>query len=419
MNRIILLFTFLLLCSSIWARSERPNIIFILTDDQRWDALGYAGNKVIQTPEMDKLAEQGCYFRNAIVTTPICSASRASIFTGLHERTHRYTFQTGALRKEFMEKAYPKLLKEAGYYTGFFGKFGVNYPGSEEMFDAFESYDRNGRYNDKRGYYYKTLGKDTVHLTRYTGQKALDFLENVPDDRPYCLSLSFSAPHAHDGAPLQYFWQEEPNKLYRDMDVPGPKLADDKYFNALPKAVRDGFNRVRWYWKNDTPEKYQHSTKGYYRMIYGIDLEIAKIRRKLEEKGLAENTVIILMGDNGFFLGERQISGKWLMFDNSIRVPLIVYDPRFKKPKDSNEMGLNIDVPATILNLAGIDVPESYQGKSLLPLVNGDKKALGRDTILVEHLWEFEHIPPSEGVRTADWKYMRYVNDRSLEELYP
>lgn len=398
--------------------NKRPNIIFILTDDQRWSALGYSGNPLATTPEMDKLAEAGTYFRNAVVTTPICSASRASIFTGVHERTHKYTFQTGDVRREFMEQAYPKLLKESGYYTGFYGKFGVNSAKREQMFDKVEIYDRNNRFKDYRGYYYKMLDGDTVHLTRYTGQKALDFLDEVPADQPFCLSLSFSAPHAHDGAPLQYFWQDEADKLYRDMEMPKADISDDQYFEALPQHVKDGFNRVRWFWKNDTPEKYQRSTKGYYRMIYGIDLEISKIREKLEEKGLGENTVIILMGDNGFFLGERQISGKWLMYDNSIRTPLIVYDPQAKKHYDIEAMGLNIDVPATILDYAGIEIPLGYQGKSLKPVVKGETKTLNRDTILVEHLWEFEHIPPSEGVRTNEWKYLRYVNDKSGEELY-
>ncbi|MDX1284171.1 MAG: sulfatase-like hydrolase/transferase, partial [Draconibacterium sp.] len=397
---------------------ERPNIIFILTDDQRWSALGYSGNPLATTPEMDKLAEAGTYFRNAIVTTPICSASRATIFSGVHERTHKYTFQTGNIRDEYMQSSYPKLLKEAGYYNGFFGKFGVNSAGREKMFDEVEIYDRNNRFKDYRGFYYKMLDGDTVHLTRYTGQKALDFLDNVPSDKPFSLSLSFSAPHAHDGAPKQYFWQEEPDKLYQDMEMPKADISDDKYFKALPEPVKDGFNRVRWFWKNDTPEKYQRSTKGYYRMIYGIDLEITKIREKLEEKGLDKNTVIILMGDNGFFLGERQISGKWLMYDNSIRVPLIVYDPKAPKPRDIEEMGLNVDVPATILDYAGVEIPENYQGKSLKPVVTGEAKSLNRDTILVEHLWEFENIPPSEGVRTNEWKYLRYINDKSIEELY-
>lgn len=182
--------------------------------------------------------------------------------------------------------------------------------------------------------------------------------------------------------------------------------------------MRDGFNRLRWTWRYDTPEKYQHSVKGYYRMIAGIDREIAKIRAGLKEKGLDKNTVIILMGDNGYFLGERQLAGKWLLYDNSVRVPLIVYDPRVKKQKDSDAFALNIDVPSTILDLAGVAPPETWQGKSLVPIVERSTQDLGRDTVLIEHLWEFEHIPPSEGVRTKGWKYFRYVNDKSFEELY-
>jgi len=399
------------------SQKKQPNIIFILTDDQRWDALGYAGNSTIQTPEMDKLAREGVYFKNAMVTTPICAASRASILTGLYERTHKYTFQTGPLREEYVQHSYPLLLREAGYYTGFYGKFGVNYEDKDRLFDVIEDYDRNGRFKDRRGYYYKDLEGDTVHLTRYTGERALQFIESAPRDRPFSLSLSFSAPHAHDPAEDQYFWQEEPDRLYQDMEVPGPALAEDKYFDALPKPVRDGFNRLRWTWRYDTPEKYQHSVKGYYRMIKGIDLEIAKIRAKLRESGLEENTVIVLMGDNGYFLGERQMAGKWLMYDNSVRVPLIIFDPRSGMHRDVDDMVLNLDVPSTMVALAGIEQPKTWHGTSLLPAMYQGAD-LGRDTVLIEHLWNFEHIPPSEGVRTAKWKYLRYINDKTSEELY-
>ncbi|MGB6150505.1 MAG: sulfatase-like hydrolase/transferase [Pricia sp.] len=397
---------------------RKPNIIFILTDDQRFDALGYAGNQLISTPEMDQLAKEGTYFENALVTTPICAASRATILTGLYERTHNFNFQTGNIREEYMVESYPIILRKNGYKTGFYGKYGVRYDDLEKQFDEFESYDRNNACDDRRGYYYKTLGKDTVHLTRYTGQQALDFINRVDAAQPFCLSLSFSAPHAHDSAEDQYFWQQESDKLLQNTTMPGPELGEDKYFEAQPKIVRDGFNRLRWTWRFDTPKKYQHSVKGYYRMISGIDREIAKIRAELKKKGLDKNTVIILMGDNGYFLGERQLAGKWLMYDNSIRVPLIVYDPRLRKQKDSEEMALNVDVSSTILDLAGLESPESWQGKSLMSFVSGKTNSLARDTVLIEHLWEFEHIPPSEGVRTKDWKYFRYVNDQSLEELY-
>ncbi len=394
-----------------------PNIIFILTDDQRWDALGYAGNKLIHTPEMDRLARQGVYFKNASVSTPICAASRATLLSGMYERSHRYSFTTGPIRDEYMETAYPKVLREAGYFTGFFGKFGVKYKDKQQLFDVHDDYDR-GPFPDRRGYYYKKIGNDTVHLTRYTGQQALDFLDNAPQGKPFCLSLSFSAPHAHDSAKDQYFWQKETDNLLAGTEIPKADLSEDKYFNGLPKPVRDGFNRTRWYWRYDTPEKYQHSVKGYYRMISGIDMEIAKIREKLQKSGQDKNTIIILMGDNGYFMGERQLAGKWLMYDNSIRVPLIVYDPRINQHRDLDAMAQNVDVPMTILDMAGVKAPAKWQGKSLYPLVKGTTKNLQRDTILIEHLWEFANIPPSEGIRTKDWKYFRYVNDKSTEELY-
>lgn len=397
---------------------KKPNIIFILTDDQRWDAIGYAGNKLAYTPEMDNLAKTGTYFHNAVATTPICAASRASIISGLYERTHKYTFQTEDIKQEYMNNAYPKVLKEAGYYTAFFGKFGVKYRGISNLYDKYDSYDRRDDLKDRRGYYYKKIGKDTVHLTRYTGQQAIDFIDNAPADKPFCMQLSFSAPHAHDSAKEQYFWDKEQDFVLANTTVPSAKFSDNKYYDILPQIVKDGFNRLRWTWRYDTPEKYQHSVKGYYRMIAGVDMEITKIRKELAKKGLDKNTVIIVMGDNGYFLGERQLAGKWLMYDNSIRVPLMIYDPRVKEHKDVTEMALNIDVPATILDLAGVQRPVSWHGKSLVPLVNSKNASIKRDTILIEHLWEFSKIPPSEGIRTNEWKYFRYVNDKSIEELY-
>ena len=398
---------------------QKPNIIFILTDDQRFDSLGYAGNDMIHTPEMDRLAREGVYFENALVTTPICSASRASIFSGRYERAHRYTFGPDPLRPEFVEDSYPNLLKKAGYYSGFIGKFGVNIPDSESLFDEYDSFYVQDE-EDRPGYYNvdKKLDGETVHLTRYAGQKALEFIETAPSDKPFVLSLSFNAPHAHDESEQQYFWQDEVAHLYQDMTMPDPAQGSDEYFDRLPEAVRNGFNRARWFWRYDTPEKYQHSVKGYFRMLAGIDLEIAKIRNKLVAEGLDDNTVIIFMGDNGYFLGERQLAGKWLMYDRSIRVPLMIYDPRVKQHRDISDMALNIDVTATILDLAGVAVPVGYHGESLVPIITGESDSLSRNAVLIEHLWEFENIPPSEGVRTDEWKYFRYVEDYSIEELY-
>jgi arylsulfatase A-like enzyme len=396
-----------------FTQDPKPNIIFILTDDQRWDALGYAGNSIIQTPEMDRLAAEGIYYENAFVTTPICAASRASILTGLYERTHGYTFGQGDIKAPYIDQSYPVELRKAGYFTGFFGKFGVNYADFDQLFDVGESYDRNGAFNDRRGYFFKTIDQDTVHLTRYTGQQAIDFIRESPKEKPFMLSLSFSAPHAHDPAEKQYFWSPEFDTMYQDLVIPEPIMAEDSDFLAQPEYVRTGENRARWHWRYDTPEKYQHSVKGYYRMISEVDAEIGKIRKALEEKGLAENTVIILMGDNGYFLGERQLAGKWLMYDNSLRVPLIVFDPREKGGKRVDSFALNIDVPYTILDLAGISQPQSWQGASL-----NSPKLANRKEFLTEHLWQTPIIPPSEAIRTERWKYFRYINDPMHEELY-
>ncbi|MGB2136388.1 MAG: sulfatase/phosphatase domain-containing protein, partial [Flavobacteriaceae bacterium] len=283
-------------------------------------------------------------------------------------------------------------------------------------------YDRNNHFKDHRGYYYKTIGKDTVHLTRYTGHKALNFIKNTTKDQPFCLSISFSAPHAHDGAwegiQKQYFWQHEVDHYYTDIEIPGPKNASDERFNALPKEVREGFNRTRWYWRYDTPERYQESLKGYYRMIGGVDNELGKIRNLLKAKGIEDNTIIIWMGDNGYFLGERQMAGKWLMYDNSVRVPLIIFDPRVNQHHDVDDLVANVDLASTILDFAGIDAQLKTHGNSLVPYVKTGQSPSKREELLIEHLWDFEPIPPSEGIRTEKWKFMRYRDIKAQDELY-
>ncbi|GHU99498.1 acetylglucosamine-6-sulfatase [Bacteroidia bacterium] len=393
---------------------RRPNILFILTDDQRWDALGYAGNRTISTPELDRLCREGIYFKNSFVTTPISGASRATILTGMNERTSGYSFGVGNIPSELLEGSYPAILRHNGYYTGFFGKFGVNttLPLSA-LFDRSESYDRKG----KTGYFYKTIDGDTVHLTDYTGWQARRFIAGAPEDKPFCLSLSFSAPHTHDPNPDQYIWQASMDNLYKEIAMPDPVMGEEKWFLALPEAVRKGINRERWYWRFDTPQKYQHSIKGYYRMISGVDAEIGKIRRALEEKGVAGNTVIIFLGDNGYFEGERQLAGKWLMYENSLRVPMIIYDPRTGVHRDVDRMVLNLDIAQTILGFCGVAAPPTMQGEDLSPCATKEGGRITRESFLCEHLWNNPKIPASEGIRTREWKYFRY-RDFAREELY-
>jgi arylsulfatase A-like enzyme len=400
---------------SVDSSTNQPNIIFILTDDQRWDALGIRGNQFIQTPQMDRLAREGILFTNAFVTTPICAASRASIATGLYESTHQFTFGTPPLKKKFIEDSYFKILKENGYYTGFLGKFGMEFEnGSEKkLFDVLDTY--------MPDFYYRLTGKawsNHTYLTHLTGEKAVHFLKNVPRNRPFCLNISFNAPHAEDRSPDQYIYPESISHLYEDQILPDPPLSDERYFMQQPDFVREGLNRIRWYWRFDDPDKYQRMVKGYYRMIYAVDEVLGKIRSTLDSLKLDENTIIIFTSDNGYFLGERGLAGKWLMYENSIRVPLIIFDPGRSGSIDfRKEMILNIDIAPTILELAGISSPASYQGKSIVPLLDGNETGW-RKAFFTEHLYDLEFIPKSEGVRTESWKYFRYIDHPEHEELY-
>ena len=178
-------------------------------------------------------------------------------------------------------------------------------------------------------------------------------------------------------------------------------------------------NRERWFWRFDTPEKYQEMVKGYYRMITGIDEVIGRIRKELDQLGIADNTIIILLGDNGYYLSDRGYADKWLMHDVSIRVPLFIYDPRTKSAgkKVIDDMVLNIDISPTILELAGVTTPGIIQGTSLLSLVNG-KKTKKRDSIFCEHLMKNPKIPDSECIRTENWKFIRYPKHPEFIELY-
>ena len=395
------------------AEAKKPNIIFILTDDQRWDALGYAGNNIIQTPNMDDLASEGLYFRNAFVSTPICAASRASLFTGLYERTHNFTFGKPNLDDRYMYRSYPYLLRKAGYRTGFVGKFGVKV--NEGILDSlFDS-------KELTWYpYFVDVNGEQVHLADVHGDHAIDFIKSNRE-RPFCLSLSFWSPHANDGEEQQYFWPAYCDSLYADEEIPVPETADPAFFEALPEFLKTTMNRKRWYWRFDTPEKHQEMVKGYYRMISGVDNVLGRIQTALEMEGLADNTVIILMGDNGYFLGERGYAGKWLMHEPSIRVPMIIYDPRqpdSKRGRILEEMVLNVDITPTLLSLAGVEIPESYQGEDLTGFNNGLPETW-RSSIFCEHQLENNALlPKTECFRDDTWKLIRYEARPDLVELY-
>lgn len=394
------------------AEARRPNIIFLLTDDQRFDSMGCVGNPIVQTPHLDRLAEGGVLFRNSFATTSICAVSRASFLTGQYERRHGVGDFRTPLGPEAFAKTYPVLLRRAGYRTGFVGKWGVGGELPKEEFDYWDGFAGQGRY------FYQG---DPVHMTQKLEQSAAQFLSSANADQPFCLAVSFKAAHVQDRDPRPFQPDPRYESLYADVRIPAVDKSDPKYFEALPEFLRNSEGRVRWGRRFVTPEMYQNSVKDYYRLVTGIDRVVGSISTQLAQQGLADNTVIIFTSDHGFFLGEYGLAGKWLMYEESIRTPLIIHDPRQPESvrgKRRDEMVLNIDIAPTILQLAGVDIPKSVQGVSLLPLVEG-KTVPWRDDWFYEHRFAHPRIPKSEGVRTHRYKYIRYIESNPLhEELY-
>ena len=403
-------------CFSCRSPGKNPNILFLLVDDQRNDTLGCAGHPIIKTPVIDSLAAGGVRFVNAFVTTSICAASRASILTGLYERTHGYTFGTPPLSPTHMAESYPALLRVAGYRTGFIGKYGVRTEGEPEsaMFDYFKPHGGNP--------YFKQQPDGSLrHETEVAGDRAIDFLDGNPEGRPFCLSISFNASHAADWDLENHFpWPKAVDGMYEDVEIPSPRLSDPAIFANHPEFLKTSMNRKRYFWRWDTQEKYQKNMRAYFRMLSGIDLVIGRLRRELEQRGLADNTVIVYMADNGYYMGDRGFAGKWSHYEQSLRVPLIVYDPRQPKVNRGavrDEMALNIDVPATVLQLAGVEIPARYEGRSIAPLLRGEGAQAWRNDFFCEHLMDNPDIPKWEGVRAERYVYARYFEQEPVYEF--
>jgi len=389
---------------------SRPNIILILADDLRWDALGYAGNRIVLTPHIDALARDGSVFSNNFVTTSVCPISRASIFTGQYARKHNiWNFGT-PLTKQQMEKTFPFLLRKAGYFTGFIGKWGVGNESASSYFDEWNGYLGQGDYWDPSG-------QRKEHLTSYQSQKSLEFINKCQKiDRPFFLSVHTKAPHAQDDAADPYQADPQYSALYDGVTIPEPVTATESFYNRLPTLLQSSEGRNRWIGRFDSPEHYQHSVKQYYRLISGIDDLVGNLIDGLKRQGMYEKTAIIFTSDNGYMLGEHGLCEKWFGYEESIRTPLVIKPAFSGLQRSVDAMTLNIDLCPTILSMANVDVPSSVQGKNLLPLLDGSIRQL-RDSWFYEHLLDFPTIAKSEGVRTNEFKYMRYfLKDGVFEE---
>ncbi|MEW4454244.1 sulfatase [Bremerella sp. JC817] len=398
--------------SSTSFAGERPNLIFLLTDDQRFDALGCMGNPVIKTPNIDRLAQEGVVFDNAFATTAICATSRASFLTGQYARRHGVVDFKTVLTPEAFSETFPALLRKAGYRTAFIGKWGVGNNLPADQYDYWKGFAGQGKY----------FVDGQPHMTRRLENQTLEFLDTCQPDEPFCLQVSFKAAHCQDGPGWQFQHAPEYADYYAEDGITPASTANEVGYQKLPSQLQGGESRVRWGRRFDGDEMYQKNVKDYYRLLTGVDDFVGAMTKKLAEKKLADNTVIVYTSDHGFFLGEHGLAGKWLMYEPSIRIPMIIYDPRLPKAdrgQRCDDIVLSIDVAPTLLTLAHVPVPSSMQGSSLTPFLTGQHPADWRTEFLYEHLFPHATIPQSEGVRSEDWKYISYEKTQpKLEQLF-
>jgi len=382
--------TLALLAASAAAASARPpNILFLFADDQRYDTLGCVGHPIVQTPTIDRLAAEGVRFRNSFVTTSVCWVSRAIVLTGQSVRAHAQRNAMPTVTGQALTTIYPLELRKAGYRTGFFGKWHMISPAGFNPAAQFDRYEAIGR----NPYFRPMPDGTTRHETDLVCDRGIEFIRSQPADQPFCLNLWFNAAHAEDNDRRpgigHHPWPPSVDGMYEDRVMPAPRLSDPAIVERHPEFLKQSINRERFFWGYDTPEKYQANVRAYFRQISGIDRAVARVIAALEEAGLSDSTIIVYSADNGYYLGDRGFQGKWSHYEESLRVPLVIYDPRLPKAQRGrvvDAMALNVDLPATFLDWAGVEKPASYEGRSLSPIVQGKRPPDWRTQFFCEHV---------------------------------
>jgi len=394
-------------------RSRRPNIIVNVMDDQRWDCLScYEGKSVlnfIRTPNMDRLAAEGVRFRNAFVTFSLCSPSRATMLTGKDVRTHGVNRLANDIAAG--HEIFPTLLKQAGYETGYTGKWHIGKASDVPLpaFDHWAGVRDQGQYVDPVMNINGSTTKVPGYATEIFMDQAVEFITKKRD-KPFFLWLGQKAPHSPCTPPKHL------ETLYDDIDVAKPptyfESHDDKPTWFVEQHDHDFFHTLL-----HPNAAYQKYTKDFCRTIVSVDEQLGRMMKTLDEKGLTENTIIIHIADNGHFLGEHQLYSKMLMYEESIRVPLIVRYPGFAKTGyKCDDMVLNLDMGPTVLDLAGVPVPKDMEGRSFRELVAGRTPRNWRRSYRYEYYCSSWGLPDFDGVRTSDgWKYCRFPD---WEQMY-
>lgn len=356
---------------------SRPNIVYLMADDQNFGSVGIYGNSEVLTPNMDKLGEEGIVFDRHYNTTAICMASRGNVFTGMYEYKTGTNFGHGKMSLEIWAKTYPVLLREAGYLTAFAGKFGIEIDGhgydASEFFDMWGGADGQTSYQTAKNKSMAKYAKEHPHSTLSYAAFSKDVIaEALKQDKPFCLSISFKAPHRPTTPDPQF------DHIYAGKKFTKPANYGRENGEHLSEQSKLGRQYLRFEeWGYD--KKYDKVMATYYQQIYAVDVALGMIREELEAQGVADNTVVIYTSDNGFLCGAHGYGSKVLPLEESARAPLMVYDPRSPsagKKQRSPVLTGNIDFAPTILELAGLPIPGNVDGVSLVPLLTDASKDL-------------------------------------------
>jgi arylsulfatase A-like enzyme len=416
--------------------SAKPNILFIMTDDQAVSAMGAYGNDILRTPNMDRLAREGMRFEYAFVTNSLCAPSRVSYLTGRYSHSTGVRTNRAAPVRELdwndpenlvprdtvddpimprSEVTFPEILKSHGYETAFIGKSHIRPWNRDRRYDYYFGFKGQGRYHNP--VIAENFGdekfEDKVydgHVTDVLADHAIKFIMRK-HDKPFCMLVCFKAPHANWEAADRF------KHLFKDVRFPKPSTWDYDLNKKVP-AVRDTYMQVG---KADRTVDYDSYMRDYYQTLVGVDENVGRILDALDKARLTDDTVVIYTSDNGMFLGEFNMLDKRLMYEPSIRVPFLVRYPKLVPASTTTKkMVLNIDVAPTVLDLAGVPVPRNMHGRSIRPLLTGREEGWRTDWLYEYYEYPWWHrVRPFRGIRTDRYKYIHwYSTDPEQFELY-
>lgn len=442
--------------------TAKPNILFILADDHARTAISAYGGinaKLAPTPNIDAIGENGAIMQNMLCTNSISGPSRACLLTGKYSTSHGFYQNEGGIVFDGSQQQYQKLLRENGYTTALFGKWHLfSDPEGFDYYKIHANASQQGTYWDP---IYSTNGKkkkEKGYATKLTTNYALEWLDSLRDDsKPFCMMLHYKAPHRP--------W--EPDSCYLDLfddvEFPYPATFDDDYkgreqtlgqsmatienhmsrgdLKQTPPKGLSQKERNKWLWwggsgKNQfwTPDpklrgeelkkwKFQTYLKNYLRVVRSVDDQVGRVVAYLKEKGLYDNTIIVYMGDQGFFLGEHGLYDKRWMYEEALQMPcLISYPNGVKQGVRLKDLTLNVDIAPTLLEFAGVQIPSDIQGKSMKALLQGDNDAKEgwRKSAYYQYFEypKWHNVQPHYGVRTDRYKLIHFYYNIDKWEFY-